>query len=413
MPNLEIKRTSQGCKSLATNPSAQNIDGRNPVLDAAATERLLEASNSLAMVDYQRRLFYVVDWLPPDFGAVGQYALLFGREIAKTGRMVSLIGLTTGARQKSSENCDTGVLEIKWVPAKRYNKSGLISRLVWSLHTNLRLIWEVIRDPRSQGAQILFTGSPPFMLFFAVFTKWLRRARLIYRITDFYPEVLIAALGKRSLPLVLFEKLTWWFRRRVDAFQVLGEDQRRLLVAGGIAPERITLKRDIPPIPITGNEVPALRPSVLSSRKVLLYSGNYGVAHEIDTVVEGFIQHHNAGGPFGFWLNASGSGLKSIVGRLHAAKIPLAQTEPVPLDQLPALLAAADAHLITLRMGFAGLVLPSKIYACLSSGRPILFVGPKSSDVHLLCTEVGHPGYEQVDPGDVDGFARALARLAQ
>jgi glycosyltransferase involved in cell wall biosynthesis len=383
------------------------------VSDAAANEKLPEASNGAVKAGYQRHLFYVVDWLPPDFGAVGQYALIFGREIAKTGRMVSVIGLTSDGRKTRGENVDTGVLEIKWVPAKRYNKSGLISRLVWSLRTNLKLIWEVVRDPRSQGAEILFTGSPPFMLFFAVFAKWLRRASLTYRITDFYPEVLIAALGKHPLPLVLFEKLTWWFRRRVDTFQVLGEDQRRLLVAGGIAHERITLKRDIPPIPITGKEMPAQRPSVLGSRKVLLYSGNFGVAHEIDTVVEGFIRHHDAGGPFGLWLNASGSGLRSIVGRLHAARIPLAQTEPGPLDQLPAILAAADAHLITLRVGFSGLVLPSKIYACLSSGRPILFVGPKSSDVHLLCTEAKHPGYQQVDPGDVDGFARALARLAQ
>ncbi len=413
MPKVKFRQTIHRCKSLATDPSPQSLDERTTAFNVAATENLPAASNSTEIVSCQRRLFYVVDWLPPDFGAVGQYALLFGREIAKTGRKISLIGLTSGVRQIRHENFDTGVLEIKLVPAERYNKSGLISRLVWTVRTNLRLIWEVVRDPRSQGAQILFTGSPPFMLFFAVFAKWLRRNWLIYRITDFYPEVLIAALGKRPLPLVFFEKLTWFFRRRVDAFQVLGEDQRRLLLAGGISPERITLKRDIPPITITGSEVPAQRPSVLGSRKVLLYSGNYGVAHEIDTVVEGFIRHHNGGGLFGLWLNASGSALKSVIGRLQAAGIPFAHTEPGPLEQLPALLAAADVHLITLRTSFAGLVLPSKIYACLSSGRPILFVGPKSSDVHLLCTEAKHPGYQQVDPGDVDGFARALARLAQ
>jgi glycosyltransferase involved in cell wall biosynthesis len=382
-------------------------------MNKARCKKLAGASDSTVMAGHQRRLFYVVDWLPPDFGAVGQYALVFGREIAKSGRMISLIGLTSGGQKTLSENFDNGVLEIKWVPAKRYNKSGLFSRLIWSLHTNLRLIWEVVRDPRSQGAQILFTGSPPFMLFFAVFAKWLRQAPLIYRITDFYPEVLIAALRKQSMSLALFEKLTWWFRRRVDAFQVLGEDQRRLLIAGGIAPERITLKRDIPPIQITGNEVPAEKPSILAARKVLLYSGNYGVAHEIDTVVEGLIQHYTAGGPFSLWLNASGSSVKLVVERLNNARTPFGQSQPGPLVQLPALLAAADAHLITLRTGFAGLVLPSKVYACLSSGRPILFVGQKSSDVHLLCTEARHPGYEQVDPGDIDGFARALARLAQ
>ena len=41
-------------------------------------------------------LFYVVDWLPPDFGAVGQYGLIFARELAESGRRVYLLGLTTG-----------------------------------------------------------------------------------------------------------------------------------------------------------------------------------------------------------------------------------------------------------------------------------------------------------------------------
>jgi hypothetical protein len=384
------------------------------MLSPLATKDPAEASNDRSVSDHERHFFYVVDWLPPEFGAVGQYGLIFGREIAINGRTVSLIGLTTGgAHQTLSEHFDNGVLEIKRIPAKRYNKSSLVGRFVWSVQTNLKLIWQIIRDPRSRGAQILFTGSPPFMLFFAVFAKWLRNAQLIYRITDFYPEVLIAALGKRNMPLALFEKLTWAFRRQVDTFEVLGEDQRSLLIQGGINSGRIELKRDVPPIRITGKEVPAPIPSILTSRKVLLYSGNYGVAHEIETVVKGLVQHHNAGGQFGLWLNASGSGLQTVVERLQAERVPFACTEPGPLEQLPALLAAADVHLITLRNGFAGIVLPSKIYACMSSGRPILFVGPKSSDVHSLCTGVKCVRYEHVEPGDVDGFSRALFRLAK
>ena len=261
MPSVTSEPTGP-CKLLAASPSLQNADEQFRVRDVAVDEKSSGSSINSASPD-QPRLFYVVDWLPPDFGAVGQYAVLFGREIAQTGRMVSLIGLTSGARETQREIFDTGVLEINRIPASRYSKSSLIRRLLWSLNTNLRLIWEVIRDPRSHKAQILFTGSPPFMLFFAVLAKWLRRARLIYRITDFYPEVLIAALGRRPLTLALFERLTWWFRRRVDAFQVLGEDQRRLLIAGGIASERITLKRDVPPISITGNEVPVQRPPEL------------------------------------------------------------------------------------------------------------------------------------------------------
>jgi hypothetical protein len=47
----------------------------------------------------------------------------------------------------------------------------------------------------------------------------IRNARLVYRITDFYPEVLIAELGRRQW-LVAIERLTWLLRRKVDAFEV-------------------------------------------------------------------------------------------------------------------------------------------------------------------------------------------------
>ena len=77
------------------------------------------------------------------------------------------------------------------------------------------------------------------------------------------------------------------------------------------------------------------------------------------------------------------------------------------------LLVTADAHLISLRPEFSGIVLPSKVYGCIASGRPILFVGPASSDVDLLCRESGLPEYEHVEAGDVAGFAAALDRLAR
>src|SRR5438477_4482626 len=77
-------------------------------------------------------LFYLVDWVPPDFGAVGQYGLIFAAQIARSGRRVCLIGLTSGAYNTTREVLAHGaVLEIKRLGARRYNKSGLLSRLIW------------------------------------------------------------------------------------------------------------------------------------------------------------------------------------------------------------------------------------------------------------------------------------------
>ncbi len=360
-------------------------------------------------------LFYLVDWLPPEFGAVGQYGVLFAREMASAGREIILVGLTRGPSGSEFERFGSGgSLEVRRIAISTYDKTNYASRLLWLLKANFRLIVTVVRDARSRGSEILFTGAPPFMLFFAVLAKYVRGARLIYRITDFYPEVIAAELGRKSLPLAIFERITWAMRRRVDFFQALGEDQRDLLIGGGIAPDRIIVKRDVSPVPVTGHERPSSPPHALAGRAILLYSGNYSVAHEVETVIEGLIRHHQVGtGRFGLWLSASGKNVAPIEQRLHRANIAVACTQPVPLEDLPSLLAAADVHLITLRNQFSRIVLPSKVYACIASGRPILFVGPENSDVHLLCRRARSINYERVEPGDSIGFAVALERLSQ
>ena len=360
------------------------------------------------------QLFYIVDWLPPDFGAVGQYGTIFARGLAVAGRDVRLIGLTTGTYSTAREVLPNGKLfEITRIRSSSYTKSKFIGRLLWTFRTNMRIVYEVIRDFRSSRAEIVFTGAPPFMLFFIVVVKIIRNTRLIYRITDFYPEVLMAELGRRPW-LLAIERLTWFLRRRVDAFEVLGDDQRAILIAGGIAPDRIYLKRDIAPAEIRGDEVPIEIPGQLKDLQVLLYSGNYGVAHDSDTVVGGLIKYHSEGaGTFGLWLNAIGSRADLVEQQLREAGIPVVRSQPGQLEELPRLLVAADAHLITLRPEFSGIVLPSKVYGCIASRKPVLFVGPASSDVHVLCRDADLPAYEHVEVGDIDGFAAALDRLAE
>ncbi len=276
-----------------------------------------------------------------------------------------------------------------------------------------RLLWEVVRRRNSYRAELLFTGAPPFFLYFAVLAKLIRRVRLTYRITDFYPEVLIAEFGDRHPALSLLRRATWLLRRRVDRFEVLGLDQRRMLIDGGIGADRIVLRRDASPVTVTGTEPPAPRPPELGNRKILLYSGNCGVPHEIETVIAGLARHHREGsGRFGLWLNAAGQNADRLEAGLREAGVPVARGKTVPLDQLAGVLRAADAHLITLRPQFSGIVLPSKVYACLATRRPIVFVGPPSSDVHSLCLESACASYRQVNPGDPAAFAAALERLA-
>ena len=54
-------------------------------------------------------------------------------------------------------------------------------------------------------------------------------------------------------------------------------------------------------------------------------------------------------------------------------------------------------------------MLPSKIHACIESGKRVLFVGSQNSDVHLLASRaLSSDRYCQVDVGDVERLVNAL-----
>lgn len=362
------------------------------------------------------RLLYLCDWLPPDFGAVGQYSLLFARERAARGEDVVLGGLSSTADSVEEERPGEGRLTIVRLRAPTYDRGDLPARALWTARTNLTLLWRLRRE-LARADEILFTGSPPFLLHFLAPLNALLGKRLTYRITDFHPECLIAEVGgegRAPWPLAAFRALTVALRRRVDAFEVLGEDQRRLLCALDVPPERIAVKRDPSPVEIPPGTEPLPAPPELEGRAVLLYSGNFGVAHDHETFVAAYALHHRRGsGRVGLWLNATGARADRVEELVRREGLPLHRSRPVPLDLLPRLLVTPAAHLITLRDEFVGLVLPSKVHACLASGRTVLYVGSAASDVHLLCRAALPPErYLRVPVGDVEAVARALEAIA-
>ena len=386
-----------------------------------------------------KRLVSICDWLPPDFGAVGQYAEIEARRVAAEGAEVTLVGLTSVADETKDEKLGKGRLRTVRVLARPYERANFRRRALWTAATNGRLLRRAWKYARAAD-EVLFTGSPPFFLHWIVPANLLLRKRLTYRITDFHPECLIAELGQRPLWLQLFLYWTLFLRKRVHRFEVLGEDQRRRLLEIGIPAERIVLRRDEAPVAISAETQPLELPEPLRGQVVLLYSGNFGVAHDDATFLEGYAQHHShdphdqnepgASGKVVLWLNATGAKADRVEATLRARGLPVHRSRPVPLADLPRLLVTPHAHLITLRDEFVGYVLPSKVYGCIASGRGVLFVGSAASDVHLLCSDrpggrsgengvpdpdvAGTPKggrYRRVAVGDAAGVARALDEL--
>jgi hypothetical protein len=92
--------------------------------------------------------FHVVDWLPPDFGAVGQYGAIFARDLAVGGRDVRLIGLATGDDSTTREVlANEKIFRETRIHASAYTKGSFISRLLWTFGLTSALFWKYSKTP--------------------------------------------------------------------------------------------------------------------------------------------------------------------------------------------------------------------------------------------------------------------------
>jgi hypothetical protein len=359
----------------------------------------------------KKRLVYICDWLSPDFGAVGQYAALFARQQAENGRAVTLVGLTNGPpSRQAAQQVGEGTLEVVKVHRPVYNKHQFASRVRWTILSNLALLRTAF-GPMWQADAVVFTGSPPLMLHFIAPLNILLRKHLTYRITDFYPECLIAERGRCGLTLRWLLRVTQFWRRRIDNFEVLGTDQARRLMEIGIPKERIQVKRNPSPVTFSAGLTPRRIPKELAPEAgIILYSGNWGVAHDESTFIEAYSAYRRESKQgLALWLNAIGAKADRVEAELRSRRLPVYRSKLVPLEKLPRLLLAADVHLITLRDRFVGYVVPSKVHACIESGKRVLFVGSEGSDVHLLASgALPADRYSRVDVGDIEGLLASL-----
>jgi colanic acid biosynthesis glycosyl transferase WcaI len=81
-----------------------------------------------------------------------------------------------------------------------------------------------------------------------------------------------------------------------------------------------------------------------------------------------------------------------------------------PSSDIPSVLAAPDAHIVTIKRGLEGVVVPSKMFSIIAAGKPIVAVAAAETDVAALGLRHGFAIY--ADPTNPDELASSVRRLA-
>ena len=255
--------------------------------------------------------------------------------------------------------------------------------------------------------------DPPFQGIVGAIVALLKRKPYAYNIRDMYPDMAVGgSIVEPGILARIWEKLHRSALRRATCVIVLGEDMRARIVAKGVDPARVLIVRDGTEILPPNTPLPLPDPEVVrairgSSSFVLVHAGNLGFYGAWNTLVTAARNLRNEG----VGLVFVGDGAQRA--QIEAAAVDSRNVRFLdffPASKIPSVLAAADAHVITVKRGLEGVVVPSKMYGILAAGKPIVAVAPKETDAVSLGIQRGFAVAADPDrPAEVVSAVRALA----
>jgi len=239
---------------------------------------------------------------------------------------------------------------------------------------------------------VLAMTDPPFEGIVGAIVALFKRKPYVYNIRELYPDMAVGgAIVEPGLLARVWEKLHRWALRRATRVIVLGEDMRARIIAKGIDPTKIGIVRDGADIFAPDAPLPALDDEVIRTIRgsfpfVLLHAGNLGFYGAWETLIKAATN-----------LEADGVGLVFVgdgAQREHVEKLARDAKNVrflpfFPSSKIASVLAAADAHVITVKRGLEGVVVPSKMYGILAAGKAIVAIAPEETDAASLGAKFG------------------------
>lgn len=262
---------------------------------------------------------------------------------------------------------------------------------------------------------VIYAYHPPLTVgVTAALLRLIRRIPVVYDIQDMWPDTL-RATGMMSNEKVLsvIENVCRWVYRRVDHLVVLSPGFKRLLVGRGVPEQKIEViynwcEEDGLNTP-TGVCPPGFPDA---SRFRIVFAGNMGKAQALVAVLDAASILAALRTDICFVFVGSGvelDGLKREVANRKLANVVFIPR--VPMNEVGAILAAADALLVHLKNDpLFAITIPSKTQAYLAIGRPVLMAVPGDAATLVQSANCGVSA-EAEDPQSIAAAAINLAEM--
>jgi glycosyltransferase involved in cell wall biosynthesis len=365
------------------------------------------------------KLSVITQFFPPDYAATGQLIEELTRQLGQQGVDVEVF---TGQPGYAFNSANAPAYEHKEnVKIKRSRSAQLYSQQIRGKALNgvlfsIRAGLHLIRACQRRNV-ILLTTAPPFLPVLGYLAHVLFGVSYVCLLYDLYPDIAVelGVVSKNHVLARFWRAVNRQVWRRSQGIIVLSPAMKERII--NHCPEvgdRISVIHSwadpdqVVPIPKAENWF--AQEHGLVDRFTVLYSGNMGRCHDVDTILEAAKQLKDE--PIQFVCIGGGAKRKGLIEQIKKLELNNFLFLPYQDKQdLPYSLTACDLSLVSVSPGMDDLVAPSKLYPALSTGRPIAAICSKQSYLNPLIAEASCGA--TFENGDSDGLVKFIRFLSR
>ncbi len=364
------------------------------------------------------KLSIITQFYPPDYAATGQLIEELGVQLGNLGMLVQIF---TGQPGYAFHEASAPTQEFfEQIQVRRSRSAQLwpwrirgktVNGLLFFLRSGLHLL-----KPSSRGDVLLVTTAPPFLPLLGYLANLCCGLPYVCLLYDLYPDVAVQlkVVSAQHWVVEFWDCLNRWVWKKAKRIIVLSPSMKERIVAK--CPEvndKITVIHNWANanwiVPIAKKDNWFAQKFDLVDTFTVLYSGNMGRCHDMDTIMEAARILRNEPIKFVF----IGNGAKHRDCMSNAKTLGLQNCHFLPYqskESLPYSLTACDLSLVSVSPGMEGLVVPSKLYAALATGRPVAVICEKHSYLRQMVTDIKFG--VAFNNGDGAGLAAFIKNLA-
>ncbi len=264
---------------------------------------------------------------------------------------------------------------------------------------------------------VLLTTAPPFLPVLGYLAHILFGLSYICVLYDLYPDIAVAldVVPKQHFLTRLWQAINRRVFRRATGIIVLSPAMKQQVAANyPQVAHKISVIHSWANtekiVPLAKEDNWFARRHSLVKKFTVLYSGNMGRCHDIQTMLEAakYLQHE----PIQFVCIGGGAKREQLIaevkrlGLRNFLFLPYQKRQDLPLS-----LTACDLSLVSVDAGMESLVAPSKLYPALATGRPMAIICPQHSYLKQLIAD-SNCG-QTFENGDSVGLAEYILKLSQ